>query len=162
MRDVQELRKALAEHLKGKGLDTVTAWGGERRRMPGKALAVVSLRGLKSEGAGLQNYLGEAYNAETGQWEERYGRRLELTFGLDLYGATAEEVQAGVDALREILADGGPEGMAVTGFSAGETAYRAEDRRYQCPAQATFQVWAVATDREGETFLDFTVRGEGA
>jgi len=162
MKGIRALRQTLAEYLTGHGLNAVTAWGEGRRLIPGKAVAAVSLRGLKSEGAGLQNYLGEAYNAETGQWEERYGKKVELTFGLDLYAATAEEVQAGVDALREILDGGGPAGLACGELTVGETGYRQEDRRYMCPVQAVFQVWAVAAAREDGTFLDFTVRGEGA
>ncbi len=67
---------------------------------------------------------------------------------------------AGVDARRDRLAHGGPAGMVPLGFSAGETAYRAEDRRYVCPAQAQFQVWAVERTGEAGTFLDFDVRGE--
>lgn len=160
MNGVQELRRALAEHLTRKGLEAVTAWGEGKRSAPGKAVAVVSLRGLKSDGAGLQNYLGERYDPKTGQWEERYGRKVELTFGMDLYAATAEETQAGVDALRDILDGEGPEGMTCGGLTVGETAYRQEDRRYCCPAQAVFSVWAVAIIREDGSFLDFTVRGE--
>lgn len=162
MKDIQALRQQLVRYLTDHGLKAFSAWGESGRMIPGKAVAVVSLRGLKSEGAGLQNYLGETYNASTGQWEERYGRKVELTFGLDLYAATAEEVQAGVDALREILDGEGPEGLACGNLTVGETGYRQGDRRYYCPAQAVFQVWAVATAGEDGTFLDFTVRGEQA
>ncbi len=162
MTDIQALRQQMARHLTGHGLKAVTAWGESRRMIPGKAVAVVSLRGLKSEGAGLQNYLGETYNVSTGQWEERYGRKVELTFGLDLYAASVEEVQAGADTLRKILDGEGPEGLACESLTVGEPGYRQEDRRYYCPVQAVFQVWAVATAREDGTFLDFTVRGEQA
>ena len=160
MKGVQELRQRLAQHLEGKGLEAVTAWGEVRRQRPGGAVAAVSLRAMESGQPGFQNYLGERYNAESGCWEELYGKRVELTFGLDLYAATAEEVQAGLDALSAALSESGPEGMEPVGFSTGETVYRQEDRRYFCPVQAKFGVWAVAVAREDGSFLDYEVRGE--
>lgn len=160
MKGVQELRRALAEYLEGKGLEAVTAWGEGRRPRPGGVIAAVSLRGMESGEPGFQSYLGERYNGESGCWEELYGKRVELTFGLDLYAATAEEVQAGLDVLSAALSGGGPEGMEPVGFSTGETLYRQAERQYFCPVQARFGVWAVAAAREDGSFLDFEVRGE--
>lgn len=160
MKGVEELRRALAKFLRDNGLEAVEAWNGERRPKPGKAVAAVSLRGLESGGAGFQNYLGERYDEDSGQWEERYGKRVELTFGLDLYAATAREVQAGLDTLREALDQKGPAGMTALEFSAGETVYESDARRYMCPAKAKFSAWAVAAVREDGTFLDFEVKGE--
>lgn len=160
MTDVGELRRRLAEYLESKGLEAVTAWGEERRPRPGRAVAVVSLRAMESAQPGFQSYLGERYDEERGCWEELYGKRVELTFGMDLYAATAEAVQAGLDALSAALGEGGPEGMEPLDFSAGETVYRQEDRRYFCPVQARLGVWAVAAAREDGAFLDYEVRGE--
>ena len=154
------MRRKLAEHLEEKGLPAVTAWGEERRLRPGKAMAVVSLRGFESGPPGFRDYLGERYDPEKGCWEELYGKRVELTFGLDLYGETAEEVQRGLDVLGGILEGEGPEGLKPVGLSAGETVYDGESRRYRCPVQARFSVWATAVSREESTFLDFEVRGE--
>ena len=160
MKGVQELRQRLAQHLESKGLEAVTAWGESKRVRPGGAVAAVSLRAMESGQPGFQNYLGERYNTESGCWEELSGKRVELTFGLDLYAATAEEVQAGLDTLSAALSDSGPEGMEPVSFSTGETVYKQEDRRYFCPVQARFGVWAVATAREDGAFLDYEVRGE--
>lgn len=160
MRGVQEMRKRLAEYLEANGLPAVTAWGPERRMRPGAAVAAVSLRGFESGAPGFRDYLGERYDPEEGCWEELYGKRVELTFGLDLYGAGAEEVQRGLDVLGELLDRGGPEGLRVEGLSAGETVYDGESRRYRCPVQAKFSVWATAVSREDGAFLDFEVRGE--
>lgn len=160
MKGIEEVRQAVAGYLREQGLDAVTAWSGEGRRPPGKAVSVVSLRALESVGSGMQNYLGERYDPATGRWEERYGKQVRLTLGLDVYAASAEEVQTGVARLRDILDGGGPDGLVTLEFSAGETVYDAAARRYQCPAQARFEVWAVAVAREDETFLDFEVKGE--
>lgn len=160
MTGVKELTAALAQWLTDGGVNAVTAWGSEHRARPTAALAAVSLRGLEGGSAGYQDYLGEQFNEKSGAWEELYGKKLELTFGLDLYAATAGEVSAALERMGELLGGGGRSGMTPAGFSAGETVYQSESRRYFCPIQARFQVWAVATAREGETFLDFKIKGE--
>lgn len=162
MKGLQELRRALAAFLREKGLDAVTAWGPEKRLRPGKAVAAVSLRGFESAPPGFQDYLGERYNAQAGCWEELYGKKAALTFGLDLYAASAEEIQAGLDALSLALSGDGPKGMRPVAFSAGETGYQSESGRYFCPAQAKFAVWVTTVSREDGSFLDFEVRGEKA
>ena len=133
-------------------MEAVTAWTPERRLRPGKAVVAVSLRKLESGPPGFQNYLGERYNQETEQWE--------LTFGLDVYAATAQEVQAGLEVLGTALEQRGAAGMAPVELSAGETEYQSESRRYVCPVQARFSAWATAVSRGEGEFLDFEVRGE--
>jgi len=160
MKDTGALRQALAEYLRENGLDAVTAWSGERRFRAGRALAAVSLRGMESGASGFQDYLGEWYDEDLGEWREVYGKRVELTFGLDLSAASAQEVQTGVDLLGEALSRGGPGGLRPVGFSVGETAYREEDGRYFCPVRARFAAWAAADGEAGGTFVDFVVRGE--
>lgn len=155
-----ELSAALARWLEENGVNAVTAWPEEKRRRPGGALAAVSLRALESGPAGYQDYLGERFDEASGIWKELYGRKMTLTFGLDLYAATAREVSAALERLGELLSRGGPGGMTPVGFSAGETAYQDESRRYFCPVQAKFQVWAAATAREEASFLDFEIKGE--
>lgn len=160
MTGTAQLRRALRDYLEEKGLAAVTAWSSEKRLRPGAAVSAVSLRGLESSAPGYQDYLGERYNEPAGVWEELYGKKMELTFGLDLTAETAEEVQRGLEVLGTALSEGGPAGMVPAGWSAGETVYQSESKRYFCPVQAAFRVWAVAAAREDGTFLDFEVRGE--
>lgn len=160
MKGLLELGQALAEYLREQGVEAVTAWTPERRLRPGKAVVAVSLRKLESGPPGFQNYLGERYNQETEQWEELYGKKVELTFGLDVYAATAQEVQAGLEVLGTALEQRGAAGMAPVELSAGETEYQSESRRYVCPVQARFSAWATAVSRGEGEFLDFEVRGE--
>lgn len=160
MKGLQELRQALAEQLRKRGVEAVTAWGPEKRRAPGKAMVVVSLRRAESTPPGFQGYLGERYDPVKGRWEELYGKRVELLFGLDVYAESAEEVQAGLDALGAALEDQGPAGMTAVEVSMGETAYQSGSRRYVCPVEARFSAWATAVRGEEDSFLDFEVRGE--
>ena len=160
MKGVQELRQELAGYLTQHGLEAMPAWGEEKRQRLGKAVAAVSLRGMECKGSGLQDYLGERFDRESGQWEELYGKTVELTFGLDVYAATAEEVHSGLELLIAALDRDGPAGMKVVELSLGEPVYKQESKGYVCPVQGRFQVWAVAVDREDGSFLDFEVRGE--
>lgn len=160
MRGIQELRQSLADYLREKGLAAVTAWSQEGRGPAGKAVAAVSLRGLESGPPGFQDYLGERYDEGTGRWEELYGKKVELTFGLDLCAATAQGVQEGLDALSAALGEEGPRGLRPVAFSAGETAYDGGSRRYVCPVQARFMAWCTAVAAEDGVFTDFEVRGE--
>lgn len=160
MKGVQELRRELAGYLTEQGLEAVPAWGEEKRQRMGKAVAAVSLRGMECKGSGLQDYLGERFDRDRGAWEELYGKTVELTFGLDVYAATAEEVYRGLEVLTAALDREGPAGMKVVELTVGEPAYKQESKGYLCPVQGRFQVWAVAVDREDGSFLDFDVRGE--
>ena len=82
---MEQIRAQMAEHLNSHGVVAVTAWPDSGRTEEDRVVAVVSLRGCQVGPAGFQNYLGERYDQETGLWQERYGRRARLTFGLDLY-----------------------------------------------------------------------------
>lgn len=160
MTGTEELRRGLVQYLAGAGVAAVAAWPGERRAPAGKAVAAVSLRACSGGPPGFQDYLGERYDEAAGRWEELYGKKVRLTFGLDLYAATAAQVQEGLDALTAALARGGPEGLRPVAFSAGETAWRKEAGRYFCPVQAEFEAWSYAVTGEDGAFLDFAVRGE--
>ena len=160
MKGVQELRQELAGYLTEHGLEAVPAWREEKRQRMGNAVAAVSLRGMECKGSGLQDYLGERFDRESGQWEELYGKTVELTFGLDVYASTAEEVHRGLEVLTAALDRDGPGGMKVVELNVGEPSYKQESKGYMCPVQGRFQVWAVAVDREDGSFLDFEVRGE--
>ena len=92
---MEQIRAQMAEHLNSHGVVAVTAWPDSGRTEEGRVVAVVSLRGCQVGPAGFQNYLGERYDQETGLWQERYGRRARLTFGLDLYAPKQGSGQAG-------------------------------------------------------------------
>ena len=76
------IRQAMADYLNGKGVRAITAWPDAPRAEGEEPVVVVSLRGCRAGPAGFQNYLGERFDEASGRWEERYGKRAELTFGL--------------------------------------------------------------------------------
>lgn len=162
MRGLEELREAAAEYLRGRGVDAVTAWRPEVRTRLDTAVAVVSLRACAGGPAGFRDYLGERYDPERGVWAELYGRRADVTLGLDLY-APGKQGEAGCAALfaqiSAALADGGPEGLRVQELHCGETEYDSQMGLFRCRAQASCGVYLYAAAAEGESFTEFRVKG---
>ena len=138
MQGVCELGETLAAHLKERGLQAVTAWT-----------------------PGFQDYLGEWYDKEKGRWVERYGKRVELVFGLDIHAVSARKAREGLDRMSLILGESGPVGMGPVELTVGELDYEEKDRGYVCPVEGRFLAWLVRTGEETEaSFLGFEVRGE--
>ena len=161
--DFERIRERMAEYLTGQGIDAVCAYPDQRRLRRTGAVAAVSLRACQGGPGGFQDYLGERYDAETGRWQELYGKRLQVTFGLDLYapeGAGAAGMQAAFDALAGALSGGGPPGLRVKEFSRGETSFDQALGLFHCPAEAVCTAYLYAVAEEGGAFLDFVVKGE--
>ena len=88
---LDKIRERMADYLNAKGVAAVTAWPAEERLRREGAVAAVTLRACQAGPAGFQSYLGERYNQEREQWEEIYGRKVQMTFGLDLYAPAEAE-----------------------------------------------------------------------
>lgn len=159
---LERIRQVMADYLNSQGVRALTAWPMEPRQEQEGPVVVVSLRGCKAGPSGFQDYLGERYDEETGRWEERYGRKAQLTFGLDIYApekGDGQALQAAFDALAGALVLGGPEGLAVEEFSCGQTAYDSASRRLTRPAQAVCAAYLSAVTTTDGAFVDFELRG---
>jgi hypothetical protein len=159
---LEQVRERMAEFLNSRGVSAVTAWPMAPRREPERTVAVVSLRGCKVEPGGLQNYLGDRFDEETGRWEERYGRKARLTLGLDLYApekGDGQAVQWAFDKLVQVLLLEEPEGLAVEELSCGQTVRDGESRRLKRPVDAVCTAWLSAGTDAGGAFTDFDLRG---
>ena len=159
---LERIRERMTDYLTARGVAVVTAWPeGGRQELDGPVV-VVSLRGCQAGPAGFQNYLGERYNEETGLWEELYGRKATLTFGLDLYAPVrgdGADLQQAFDTLAAALAEDGPEGLTVKEFSCGESQYDGAARLRKRTALAVCEAYLYAVARGGELFTDFELRG---
>lgn len=159
--ELERIREAMAQYLEQRDVNAAAAWPeGERPRLE-TPVTVVSLRECKTGPGGLLDYLGEVYDPGTGLWEERYGRRVELTFGLDTYAREGgqAELQTAFTSLANALAAGSPDGLAVRQFTCGETEYDGKARLLKRTAQVVCTGWLCAVKRAEEAFLDFELRG---
>lgn len=162
MTGLDKMRECVTDCLRGAGINAVTAWSGEDKKRADGAVVAVSLRGCRGGPGGFQDYLGERYNAEAGRWEELYGRRAKLTFGLDIYASGREgaaECQKAFDAVADALRDGAPLGLSLESLSRQEAVYDGELGLFRCPAEAVCGAYLYAVADEGGAFLDFEVRG---
>lgn len=159
---LDEIRSLMVAHLEGVGLCAVSAWGEGNRLERDCPVVAVSLRGCQAVSGSFANYLGERLNQETGVWEEVYGRRVSVTLGLDLYATLAvgeEAIVATFDQLVEGLTTNGLQGMNLTAISCGETAYDEGERLLKRTAEAECEFYLYAVCAEGDSFLDFRVKG---
>ncbi len=162
MTGLDTLRERMAAYLQAQGLRAVTAWPHEKRLRRDGAVVAVSLRSCAAGPSGFKDYLGERYNDESQSWEELYGKKAEVEFGLDLYATQnvgAAELQTAFDRLANALQAGTPEGLAVKTFSCGETTYDQSEGLFKRTAQVVCTAYLYAVCDEGGTFTDFEVRG---
>ena len=159
---LEELRREMADYLNSRGVSAVTAWPALPREERDAPVAVVSIRGCRVGPAGFQNYLGDRLDEKTGRWEERYGRKAELTFGLDLYAperGDGQALQSAFDALAGALLLEGPAGLDLKELSCGQTVRDVERRRLKRPVEAVFTACLCAAADAGGGFIDFELRG---
>ena len=157
---LESIRQVMADYLCERGVPAVTAWPESRRQEQEEPLVVVSIRGCRASAASFQDYLGERYDEKTGRWEERYGRKAELTFGLDIYAPEKRDcLQAAFDALAGALILGVPDGLELREFSCGQTVRDTESRRLKRPVEAVCTAWLCAVSDVDGAFVDFELRG---
>lgn len=159
---LERLREKMAGYLNARGVPAVTAWPAGPRKEPEQPLVVVSLRGCRAVSSGFQDYLGERFNPDSGRWEERCGKRAELTLGLDIYAPEKEggqTVQSAFDKLAEALLLGAPEGLELREFSCGQTVRDAERRLLKRPVEAVCAAMLWVVEDAGGEFIDFELRG---
>ena len=163
MTGLDKIRELVTSCLVEAGIEAVTAWGPDDKKRREGVVAAVSLRGCQGGPGGFQDYLGERYNPGTGRWEELYGRKARLTFGLDLYAAGrdgGDQCQAAFDKMADALENGAPLGLSLESLSRKVTVFDGELGLFRCPVEAVCQAWLYAVADEGGAFLDFEVRGE--
>ena len=161
--DLERIPRYMADYLSANGVAAEPAWSGRERTALTGPKAVVSVRKCQVGPAGFQDYLGERYDADSGQWQELYGRKAELTFGLDLYAPPSvgeAGLQAAFDKLMEALAGGGPGGLILREVSCGETGYDTAGRLLKRSVQVVYDTYLYAVAQPGGAFLDFEIRGE--
>ena len=162
--DFQTVREQMAEYLRKQGIEAVCAYPPQERTRRSGPVAAVSIRACQGGPEGFRDYLGERYDEQSGTWQELYGRRVKLTFGLDLYASStcgAEAIQAAYDQLAEAFQWEGPPGLVLLELSCGETEFDREAGLFRRRVEAVCQGTLYAVAEEGGTFLDIIVRGEG-
>lgn len=161
--ELKQVRERMAEHLTQNGVEAVCAYPAQERPRRTGAVCAVSVRACQGGPGGFQDYLGERFDETRGVWQELYGKRIELTFGLDLYApgaGGAQAIQTAFDKLAQALRQGGPPGLKLLELSCGETQFDREAGLCRRAVEARYQGYLYAVAEEGGSFSDFIVRGE--
>jgi len=162
MTGLEALRQALVDYLNAGGVPAVAAWENGKRVSRSGAVSAVCIRGCSGGPAGFQDYLGEFWEEEKGCWVEKYGRRAEITFGLDIWGPRnggESACAAHFSQLVQLLTLGGPDGLHIREVTCGETVFDDEEGLFHCPVRAVGEIFLEAALDESGAFTDFTVKG---
>ena len=82
-----QVRSEIVSRLKAAGLDAAEAYEDERFRERSGSVVAVGAKQAELAHAGLMNYLGEQYDAESGRTVDVYGRTVTKAASLDLSAA---------------------------------------------------------------------------
>ena len=162
MTGLDTIRESMAAYLGGQGVTAVTAWNTAARVRHPEPVVSVSIRACSGEQAGFGTYLGERYSDEKGTWEELYGKKVTVKLGLDLYASRESGESACAGALERLtgaIAGGGPDGLSILRFEAGELSFDEKNGLFRWPVEAECQAWLYAAAAENGVFTDFTVKG---
>ncbi len=152
---LEQIREGLTAHLNGKGIRAVPAWSRTARTFPCGAGGRSIPAGVPLGPGRLSRLSGERYDPEAGRWEELYGRRVKLTFGLDLYGERAqgdEALQAAFDSWRGRSIREGPRGCGCWSSPAGRRSMTREGQLLRRPVEAVYEACLYAAAEPGGLF----------
>ncbi len=162
---LQTIETAVLSVLNRGGIRAVEAFpAGSMKRLT-RPVTAVALAAADAGEAAFCQYLGQRWNETEQVWEELYGKRVELTFALDIFSPRTEEhgaagCRAVFDDIAGQLLAAAPAGLRVNGFSCGPVSFDKDVEAFRCRAEArcTAYLCAVSSDEDG-MLLDFELRG---
>ena len=162
MSQTMGISAAVCRWLTERGIPAVEGWLSRPRARTEGPVVVVTVREYTAQSAGFEHYLGERYNEDTAAWEELYGRKVELTLGLDLYAPEGESegvMQLLAQRVAGVLTLEAPEGLQVGNVTCGKIEWDENQRRLKREMNACCTAWLQAVCTEESEFLDFELRG---
>ncbi len=128
-----------------------------------KPIVTVGLKAGEGLPSGFAEYLGMRYDREEGEYHEIYGKRLDVTLGINVYSPKSEEYGAPecLNIVSGIIAavPAFPTGIKVRKISCGETKYDVSVDMFLCTAELECTCFLYANGKDDGEFLDFRVRG---
>ena len=161
--ELEQLRQAVAQTLNDGGMTAMVSWPDGRRKALKGPVVLVSLQGLSCSPAGMQDYLGLRQDPDSGAWEELYGRRAEVIFGLEVAAPSAggaAECRGTFERLVQVLQQARPGGLTVRQLTGGEVEYDEKEGLLVLRVELRCSGWLYAAGDEGGSFLDFVLKGD--
>ncbi len=157
-----KLRQAAVDTLSAAGVAALSAFEPDGRKQWKEPVVAVSLSKVVCASGGFKDYLGIRRNEATGLDEELYGRGVELTLSLDIYGPRdggESACRETMDAAVEALCTRGIGGLAAREVESGEVQFLGDCGMYRLPMKCRCSAWLVAAAAEDGEFVDFIVKG---
>lgn len=155
-----QVRSEIVSRLKAAGLDAAEAYEDERFRERSGSVVAVGAKQAELAHAGLMNYLGEQYDAESGRTVEVYGRKLKMAASLDVYAPRrkgARGCEQTAEAVSEALLDGLADGLTLDELSWEKTEWDEEYGMFVRRGTARCTAYFVATaDEESAVLAGFS------
>ena len=160
MRELTQVRDAVISALERAGMTTLVAFPAQSVKNYSGAVATVSVSTAESKTMGFCNYLGEEYDEAAGTMRELYGKQLEGDITVEVRAEKAADCENGCAVVADVLLSGLPFGIHSGELRWEELKWEKTTdmflRRGSLRCQAVF---TARTGEDGETFLDFTLRG---
>ena len=160
---MQAICESMTDFLRSEGVPALTAWPQRGRQRVEDPLVVLDILQFKAEPSGFRNYLGDRFDPHAQTWQELYGQRADVTFGLSVYspaGQGAARCREALETLTQALFQRGPAGLTFREISWEKVFYDGDTGAFRCEAAAQCSALLYAITDEQGTFLDFEVRGE--
>lgn len=154
-------RQKIAEQLEELGIPAAAAFEPADKTVRSGPVAAVSLAEVVCQKGGFQDYLGRRTD-EDGTAEELYGREVELTAALDIYGPrdSGETVcRTLADQMAERVLLEGLAGLTVHRMESGKMEFLDSCGMYRLPVRCVCRGWLAAAVREDGEFVDIEVKG---
>ena len=160
MRELNQIRDAVAAALQAAGLCALASYPDQRAKRYAGPVAAVSVDTAESRTVGFCNYLGEVSDPKTGQVRELYGKQLDAVISVEVRGERAADCETGCETAAEVLLGGLPSGIRPGELSweglSWERGTESFLRRGRLQCRACFQA---QTADESAVFLDFILKG---
>lgn len=160
---LDEVQSELAAMLNRNGIEAISAWPEGRRTDSDGPVVLVSLEKLTCVPTGMQDYLGQRLDEDTGQWQDVHGRRAQLTFALDILAQPhvgAQPCRQVLDRLACCVQMENPTGLSFRELSGEEQKYDEKEGLMRLRCRLKYEGWLCTAGDEAGTFLDFTLRGD--
>ena len=160
MKELTQVKQAVIDALNHAGLTAMEAFPAERARAYSAPVAAVAVGAAEGKALGFCNYLGEVYDEEAGTVRELYGKQLEGEIAVELRAERAVDCESGCQQAAEALLGGLPAGIRPGELRWEALAWEKSTGMFLRKGALRCQaVFVARSEEDGETFLDFILKG---
>ncbi len=164
MAELESIMKAVCDTLTENNVSAaISQYPPESKRRYEIPVVTVGLKSGGTSAAGMYDYLGSKMKEGGDSSVEVFGKRMEMTLGLDIYAPKGEKHGAG--ACLKIFSEIAeachtlPSGIKVSKFNCVEMGFDAVTNMFKCRTELEFTAFLYAERDEGTEFLDFVLKG---